>query len=208
MNTKVSKNAKSEPTDSASLPLADLMNRLSNEAIALGREWALFTSLYFDERASRTIYERGPLVHGILHRVLQRDLGLLVARLGDPAATTVRGSQRDNITVKALQESLKREVKDIPRSDWEAFQTAVDQFLAIADGFRSGRNRLLAHLDHLTATGADPVTLPPLEKTGQATEALKRVIDAARQCRLRQACSWPRYSETCRVQREAEPCSV
>lgn len=121
--------------------LVDDFEQLRECLINVRRDYNTYNALYCDENRP-LLTAIAPTFFADVAEILQRDWILQVMKLMDPAVTTVRGKDRENLTVQLINQQLEDEslLTDEIRNRARAI-------LDYGEFLKPARHRILAHRD-------------------------------------------------------------
>lgn len=155
-----------------------LRGLIASEIVALDKAWLLFESLFMTNAHADALAKMCPRTARVLAITLQRDIGLMIARLFDPPQTRVKGEPRWNASLPAFVHAIEQ-AEGLPDSRVTALKTHLKSCAQQCGDFTGGRHRLLDHLDYATAVGKEELVLPQLGAMGPAIDAIRTVFDLA-----------------------------
>jgi len=137
-------------------------------------KWTLFCQLFASSEENVQLLNRAAPVFFYLYENSALDEILLtISRLTDPATSRVKGSDRDNLTLRQLEKQVNKVADKQFSERVNIALTKVEDQCAFA---RELRNRKIAHLDLFTHQGKGANPLPLVNKT-KIEGALRAIQD-------------------------------
>jgi hypothetical protein len=121
--------------------LIDDFKQLRECFIILRRDFNTYNALFCDENRS-LLTAVAPTFFSDISEILQRDWILQVVKLMDAAVTNVRGKNRENLTIKLINEQLENESLIT-----EEIRIKTEEILEYGNFLTPARHRSLAHRD-------------------------------------------------------------
>ena len=151
--------------------VAEAHRLLGDELYFLYTKWNYFNAMFCtDEQTIALLHYAAEFVFEIYRELLRDDIILTACRMTDVATTRVKGTPKDNLTLRHLESLIPESAAEL-RHDMTGDLTDIEAKIAI---FRDHRNRRIGHHDLEVRKKRSMALLPKIGLT-ETTEMLKAI---------------------------------